>query len=575
MTTTPLAQGTVIPADASRSDQFMNAVFRVTRYAPTFAGLVGRDLTPLGTIETYSGVTSTPTFSSQPQSQSVTAGASASFSVSVSGASGTLTYQWQRLSSGASTWSDLSSGGNYSGATTAALTVSSSTTAMSGDQFRCVVGYSGGSTLHAMSGTGGTSQTLPARLEVSTLAGLSGQSGAVDGTGRAARFSSPAGLTVDRLGIVYVADMENQIVRRVTLDGVVTTLAGQAGSSGGNDGTGQAARFSFPSDVAVDGSGNVFVADTLNHTIRKVSQSGAVSTLAGLAGSHGSTDGTGSSARFYGPEGLDFDSAGNLYVADTANHTIRMINAVTGTVRTVAGMAGNAGSANGTGSVARFHTPSSLAAAADGSLYVADEDNHTIRKIDAAGTVSTLAGLAGTSGAADGMGSSATFNHPSAVAVDSSGNILVADSGNHTIRRIRVADGTVTTLAGLAGTPGATDGIGSEVQFDFPSGIAADEVGGVYIADTNSHTLRLALAESTSVAPTQAGTAAVSSGSIISDAATLTVTASGSSGSGTGTSSSSGSGGGGGGGGAISPAALAALGLLTLLRWRRRRGSPE
>ena len=152
---------------------------------------------------------------------------------------------------------------------------------------------------------------------VTTLAGLAGSSGSANGTGSAARFYYPFGVAVDSAGNVYVADTGNNTIRKVTPAGVVTTLAGLAGSSGSADGTGSAARFNYPSGVAVDSAGNVYVADTGNNTIRKVTPAGVVTTLAGLAGSPGSADGTGSAARFYYPHGVAVDSAGNVYVADT------------------------------------------------------------------------------------------------------------------------------------------------------------------------------------------------------------------------------------------------------------------
>ena len=163
--------------------------------------------------------------------------------------------------------------------------------------------------------------------------------------------------------------------------------------------------------MAVDSAGNVYVADTYNHTIRKITPAGVVSTLAGLAGSCGSADGTGANARFYYPYGVAVDSAGNVYVADTDNHTIRKITPG-GVVSTLAGLAGSSGSADGTGANARFHYPSGVAVDSAGNVYVADTDNHTIRKITPAGVVSTLAGLAGSYGSADGTGANARFYQP-------------------------------------------------------------------------------------------------------------------------------------------------------------------
>src|ERR1035437_885215 len=229
-------------------------------------------------------------------------------------------------------------------------------------------------------------------LSFNTLAGYAGE-GSADGLGSNARFYSPSGIAADSVGNVYVADIANHTIRQITPGGVVSTLAGLAGVSGSGDGTGSAAQFNQPQGVAVDGAGNVYVADTGNHTIRQIAPGGAVSTLAGLAGVSGSANGTGSSARFYQPEGVAVDSGGNVYVADTWNHTIRTITPA-GVVSTLAGLAGVSGSANGTGSGAQFYQPQGVAVDTAGIVYVADTCNETIRKITAGGAVSTLAGLA-------------------------------------------------------------------------------------------------------------------------------------------------------------------------------------
>src|SRR5206468_1329426 len=180
-----------------------------------------------------------------------------------------------------------------------------------------------------------------------------------------------------------------------------TTLAGVVGSPGSADGSQNLARFNSPYGVAMDSSGNIYVADNYNSTIRKITAGGVVTTLAGLAGSYGSADGTGSAARFYGPSGVAVDNAGNVYVADAGNHTIRKATPA-GVVTTLAGLAGNPGSADGTGSAARFFDPRGLATDSSGNVYVGDYGNQTIRKITPAGAVTTLAGLAGNPGSADG-----------------------------------------------------------------------------------------------------------------------------------------------------------------------------
>jgi len=252
------------------------------------------------------------------------------------------------------------------------------------------------------------------------------------------------------------------------------TLAGTAGSLGSTDGTGSAARFDSPRGVAVDASGNIFVADTRNSTIRKITSAGVVTTLAGLAESIGSTDGTGSAARFFYPTSVAVDTAGNIFVADSYNYTIRKITSA-GVVTTLAGSAGSGGSTDGTGSAARFNQPMSVAVDTAGNVFVADTLNDKIRKVTSAGVVTTLAGT--------------SLNLPHGVAVDTAGNVFVADTFNHTINKITSA-GVVTTLAGRAGSAGSTNGIGSAARFDDPYGVAVDTAGNIFVADTSNHTIR-------------------------------------------------------------------------------------
>jgi sugar lactone lactonase YvrE len=276
--------------------------------------------------------------------------------------------------------------------------------------------------------------------------------------------------------------------------------------------------------VAVDSAGNVYVADTLNHTLRKITPLNTVSTIAGSAGNGGSTDGTaGSTARFQGPQGLAIDTSSNLYVADTNNHTIRKVVLSTKVVTTVAGLAGNSGSADGIRSLARFNYPSDVAVDAGGDLFVADTENHTIRMILPSGLVSTLAGLAGANGGADGTGSAARFNSPSAVAVDLSDNVYVADTDNDTIRMVVPSSCVVSTLAGLAGTSGSTDGLGSAVRFYGPAGITVDSSSNLYMTDTNNHTIRVGLLPSMPAIQTQPQSQSVTVGNSVQ----FSVTASG------------------------------------------------
>lgn len=323
---------------------------------------------------------------------------------------------------------------------------------------------------------------------VTTLAGSAGVSGSDDGTGSAALFAYPGGVAVDADGDVFVADSGNQLIRQITPAGVVTTLAGSAGQIGSTDGTGSAALFNSPRGLVVRSNGDLFVADANNHTLRKITAAGVVTTFAGAAGLDGRVDATGTTARFNTPNGLAVDALGALIVGDGQNHSIRKVTA-SGVVTTLAGSPSAAGLVDGTGAVARFMEPTSVALDSVGNLYVADTYNHTIRKVTAAGVVTTLAGNPGVSGSDDGIGAAALFSYPSGVAVDSTGNVYVGDYSNSTIRKVTAA-GVVTTLAGLAGASGSTDATGTAARFETPSGLALDSAGNVFVADTNSHTIR-------------------------------------------------------------------------------------
>jgi streptogramin lyase len=323
---------------------------------------------------------------------------------------------------------------------------------------------------------------------VTTLAGSAGVPGDADGTGLEARFNGPMGIAV-QAGYLYIADTDNHTIRRLDpATGAVTTLAGSAGNSGSDDGTGSAARFNQPAGIASDGS-YLYVADTYyNHTIRRLDPAtGAVTTLAGSAGNSGSDDGTGSAARFFLPAGMAFGGS-HLYVSDAGNSTIRRVDPGTREVTTVAGSAGIPGSDDGTGTAARFSNPFGIAV--DGSfLYVADLENHTIRRLDpGTGEVTTVAGSAGAYGSDDGTGTAARFNGPSGIVFDGI-YLYVVNHYGHTIRSVSPALGVVTTLAGSAGIPGSDNGTGSAARFRWPVGIAADG-NYLYVVDGGTSTIR-------------------------------------------------------------------------------------
>ena len=330
-----------------------------------------------------------------------------------------------------------------------------------------------------------------------TVAGVAGSSGFRDGPAAGnslspGLFNYPYGVTVDINENVYVADALNNRIRKIS-HGYVTTLAG-GNASGSIDGVGTNALFSVPVAVAADGAGNVYVADYGNNLIRRVSPLGVVTTLAGSPGLRGSKNGLNTAATFFQPSGIAVDEATNLYVADTGNDLIRkMIPDATGvnwTVATLAGTAAQFGDADGTGTNANFHLPQGVAVDSVGNVYVGDSDNRTVRKITLGGVVSTLAGPDGSYGSADGPAAAARFDEPYGVALDSQTNLYVADTFNDTIRKISPA-GDVTTLAGLAWTAGDSNGIGSEALFDNPTGITVDGAGNLYVADNQNSTVRM------------------------------------------------------------------------------------
>jgi len=247
--------------------------------------------------------------------------------------------------------------------------------------------------------------------------------GQADGAGSDARFNGPISVAVDREGNVYVSEYLQNSIRKITPGGEVTTVAGVSDEPGWADGNGSQARFQNPFGVAVDGEGNIFVADTFNHLIRKITPTGQVSTLLGVAGDARTVNGSAAQARFNGPAKLAFDKEGNLYVSQPDAHVIRKVTPSLQDT-TFAGMAGVGGFRNARGTAAQFNSPFGLGVAADGTVYVADRANQVIRKITPAGDVTTAAGGTGAVGSRDGMGTAARFNMPFGLAVDVGGNKL-------------------------------------------------------------------------------------------------------------------------------------------------------
>lgn len=323
---------------------------------------------------------------------------------------------------------------------------------------------------------------LPDRTTV-TVAGL--PVGSRDGMGTGARLNSPNGVAMGNAGELWIVDTGNSVLRRVLPDGTVTTVAGLAGVTGITDGTGSEALFSFPSGVVVTPDQVVYVTDKGAHTLRRCTLEGQVTTLAGTPRRSGTADGLGSEARFDQPDGIILDRDGTLLVADSGNHCIRRVTPA-GEVTTVAGVAGTAGSQDGPREQALFRQPRRLCLASDGTLYVADSGNATIRRIRSNGDVTTLAGKAGAVGYADGAGGDARFSSPIGIALDSKGNLFVADQGNRCVRQID-ADGTVITVAGSPGSWGFALGTGDAARFFWINDLVMDANDRMFISDSGNH----------------------------------------------------------------------------------------
>lgn len=326
---------------------------------------------------------------------------------------------------------------------------------------------------------------------VSTYAG-SGTKGYLDGNAAEAQFNFPQGIAFDNAGNLYVSDYFNHRIRKITPAGTVSTLAG-SGEIGFVDGTGASAKFRLPSGLATDNAGNIYVTEESNNSVRKITSAGVVTTVAGI-GTEGSANGDAlTEAQFKKPSGIAIDPSGNIYVGDSFNYLVRKISPG-GVVSTLAGT-GSQGYNDGNGTAAGFGEPKGLTIGSDGNIYVADYMANCIRKITPAGNVSTFAGkgeiFAG--GFEDGNATTeAKFSRPFDLTFDAEGNMYVADMVNHSIRKITPA-GVVATIAGT-GISGYVDGDGSVAQFIEPYYIALDALGNIYVTDAN-HRIRKIVAE--------------------------------------------------------------------------------
>ena len=344
--------------------------------------------------------------------------------------------------------------------------------------------------LRIVVGISGAWTTAYAQEVVRTVAGRALDPGHVDGPVGRSRFHDPAGLAVDATGNLLVADSANHCIRRISLDGAVVTVLGKPGEPGVADGSVGVARLDTPSAVALGPDGGLYIADTGNHTLRRWLD-GRLITVAGRAGEAGPTNGPVANARFNSPLGIVVTPALRILVADSGNHAIRSI-LPNGLVETLAGSAQDWGAVDGPAATARFNGPVGLALAPDGVLVVSDTLNHALRRVTPDGQVTTLAGRLGEDGCVDGSADVARFCQPAGLYYHPHGDLYVVDAFNHLVRKVDAA-GVVTTVAGRPAQSGEADGANGAGRFFNPYGLVVHPDGSIVVSDTYNATLRQVL----------------------------------------------------------------------------------
>ena len=330
---------------------------------------------------------------------------------------------------------------------------------------------------------------------VTTLAGTAIQgTGYLDATGPNAYFNQPYGIAVDNSGNIYVADSGNYAIRKISQSGVVTTIAGQGQQYGNIDGPALNAKFGVIKGITTDPSGNIYVTDTTYNTVRKITLTAGTWSVSTLVPP---------SAGLKNPVSITYDTvSGNLFVSDAGNFVIRKVT-TTGSMSTFAGTLGVVGGIDGATGTATFGNPSGLVADGLGNLYCIDSPDSTLRKISATGYVSTIGGYIGDIGLLDGPlnNTTAQFSQPYALAIDNKGNLYISDQANLTVIRQVTNNGLVSTLAGTVASSGRSDGTGANANFNQPHGLAVDNTGTIYVADTGSSTIRKMVYMSNSIPP--------------------------------------------------------------------------
>lgn len=337
-----------------------------------------------------------------------------------------------------------------------------------------------------------TSHGSAGEYRFETLAGSA--EGFANGNGKESLFRAPEGITVDSKGNVFTTEYWTTVVRKISPDGAVSVLAGKGNEPGNVNGKGGEARFNKPHGLVVVGDSAVYVCDMKSNTIRKVTYDGVVTTFAGILGQAGVADGFRTSATFNQPEAIAVNSKGELFVADTYNFTVRKIG-LNGKVTTLAGLAGKAGYSDGIGSQALFNRPNGIAIDGNDTIYVTDSDydgaggNCLVRKITPGGKVSTIAGIPSKPGNADGKPGISQFDRPVGITVTSDGIVFVADTEADLIRKIDKL-GNVSTIGGKYLDETFADGAGQDARFADPQAIVVDKDGNLYIADTYNNRIR-------------------------------------------------------------------------------------